>query len=500
MCLKQHNIPEEGFIINEFILKTLELKPQKVYRCPSYESFDSLLNELQSNINEIVDKLNRPEVKIRDYCDKLRNKIDIATETLIDNINKFRTKMLTDINTYESNCIKSLKQIDKRDLYVKIVKENVDKLDRMQNYLNNCKIEENSVKKMTQDAKMSEYKLKNLLKILNGYLFGSNLLHFDESIRTIDSSLIGKLDYENLIIMDDLLDIDKIVNPKQQLKIDFKSDQALPLFSNKYLIMSDQILKIIDDTPQTVMELKFDYSPEYISHNSSDSIFVQHHRGLWKSNGKREKSYNHTIGIYDYNLNLKHELTPEYQILKCFTNTNNLFIQLDRIYSINVYNWSLEKITTFGQINFIDRPYFFKDYELKFVKNDKIYLRKINQDFVGNNYNNMDVVIRVVSLNSGEFQNEFILNSLSTNAAIDNELFFVDALNRILIIDDIYSSIKIYDLPVLTNRLKALINHANLLIESKNLDLANASSFRMTCDGKLIFIRNKKTIELYSFS
>jgi hypothetical protein len=76
--------------------------------------------------------------------------------------------MLTDINTYELNCIKNLKQIDKRNLYVKIVKENVDKLDRMQNYLNNCKIEENSVKRMTQDAKMSEYKLKNLLKILNG--------------------------------------------------------------------------------------------------------------------------------------------------------------------------------------------------------------------------------------------------------------------------------------------------------------------------------------------
>ena len=53
---------------------------------------------------------------------------------------------------------------------------------------------------------------------------------------------------------------------------------------------------------------------------------------------------------------------------------------------------------------------------------------------------------------------------------------------------------------VVNNKVKAFTNHANLLIESKNLDLTNANSFRMTCDGKFIFIRNKKTIEFYSFS
>ena len=32
LCKKKHRVPEEGFILNEFIVKTLELKPQKVYR------------------------------------------------------------------------------------------------------------------------------------------------------------------------------------------------------------------------------------------------------------------------------------------------------------------------------------------------------------------------------------------------------------------------------------------------------------------------------------
>lgn len=31
-CYKNHPIPDEGFIINEFIVNTLSLKPEKVYR------------------------------------------------------------------------------------------------------------------------------------------------------------------------------------------------------------------------------------------------------------------------------------------------------------------------------------------------------------------------------------------------------------------------------------------------------------------------------------
>lgn len=31
-CCKSHPVPDEGFIINEFIVNTLKLKPEKVYR------------------------------------------------------------------------------------------------------------------------------------------------------------------------------------------------------------------------------------------------------------------------------------------------------------------------------------------------------------------------------------------------------------------------------------------------------------------------------------
>jgi hypothetical protein len=32
LCRRSHTVPDEGFILNEFIVKCLEIKPEKVYR------------------------------------------------------------------------------------------------------------------------------------------------------------------------------------------------------------------------------------------------------------------------------------------------------------------------------------------------------------------------------------------------------------------------------------------------------------------------------------
>lgn len=76
--------------------------------------FDNLLTELENDLIEIESKINYPEVKIREYCDKIRNQIDINTETLIDKINTFREKLLSELNMYEKNCIKNLAHVEKK--------------------------------------------------------------------------------------------------------------------------------------------------------------------------------------------------------------------------------------------------------------------------------------------------------------------------------------------------------------------------------------------------
>ncbi len=109
------------------------------------------------------------------------------------------------------------------------------------------------------------------------------------------------------------------------------------------MVQSENYLKIFDtsnseNTDATIIiEIKFDFTPKYFNHNGCDLIFVQYNRSIWL-NSRKEKCTFFTLGIYDYNLNLKNDLTLDYSsVLACLTNANNVFVQLEKSFTINVY-------------------------------------------------------------------------------------------------------------------------------------------------------------------
>ena len=72
------------------------------------------MNQIEKDINEIDSKINNPKFKIIDHCDKLRNRIDVNTETLIKNLNSYREQLFNEINLYEQDFIKNFKKIEKK--------------------------------------------------------------------------------------------------------------------------------------------------------------------------------------------------------------------------------------------------------------------------------------------------------------------------------------------------------------------------------------------------
>lgn len=248
-----------------------------------------------------------------------------------------------------------------KETFLKLVKENETKLAKIISYVNKPKIEEDSVKSLINEAKIQEYKLKNQLKLINGKLFGKKIPYFEEITfnKVIESSIIGRLNYESLIILNDLLDIEKIAQPIVEKSIEYATnvERALPLVSNncvsenseeKYLICCGANLKIINEF-HTLVEINFDYTPEFFGTNDKDAIFVQHFRNTWKNN-RKEKSHTQTLSVYDYNLNLNYEYGSDFSILACACDSQNIFVQTTSKNSINVYNWHLEKLLTIGQV------------------------------------------------------------------------------------------------------------------------------------------------------
>lgn len=440
-----------------------------------------MLTEIEKDLKEIQSGLNYPEDKIRIHCDQIRNQVDLNTELLIEKLNSYRDKILNELSVYEKNCTENLSYIENKDIFVKQLTENIQKLEHYYKYLNNSRIDEESIKDMMEDAKNQEYKLKNHIQILNALIFGKNFISYEEPSKTLDHNFLGRLTYEDLSQMNDITDIDRISNLQIEKTLRYQDkiiDFALAI-QDRFLIVIGQFLKMIDDQSNDIVDIRFDSTPDFVSHNLKDSILVQHRRCLWR-NERREINQSFTLSVYDFNLNLKEEIMIDTKILNCVTNKNFIFVQCEKNNSVSVYTWDLIKIKTVGQVLYADRSFFFKDFMLEAVKCDKMYFRKKTADEDG------DFWVRMVSLSSGDLLHEFYLNCRF-------EIFFIDALSRTLVVDPIFSVLRIYDKP--NNK----SNQAELLLE-KQIDLKNCSGFKMTIDGKFVFIRDKKFIQCYQFS
>lgn len=455
--------------------------------------------QIKENLVEIEEKLERPKDKIVEYCDELRNQIDIRTEILIDKLNNFRADMLTELKTYEQKCLKNSLADEIRPTFEIELSENSKKLNNYHKYLNQSTIDEIEIGKMIADAKIQEYNLKNYTKLLDSKLFGPELIVFEESCENAEKfgrMIIGKMKYEDLSFSEQMFNPEKIaqLSPENSFEcIGVSVERALAIATDTYLIASENSLKLFKNTDSVDIdglalgEIRFDHSPEFIDFNGEDLILVQQTRNIWKNN-RKEKNMFSSLSVFDLNLDLKHEISPDFTIVSCCSTNHSIFIQTDRGMLINVYNWSLEKITTFGQIHFPENPYYFKESLLTFVKDDRMYFRRFGNS-TANNLNETNKIndgfIRVVSLTNGELMNQYSLN-------LRVEKFFVDNLSRTIVLDEICSKLRIYDRP------KHKLDQVELLFEKDVEWLNGITDLRLTDDGRLYFIKNKQTIQYIS--
>jgi len=189
---------------------------------------------------------------------------------------------------------------------------------------------------------------------------------------------------------------------------------------------------------------------------------------------------------------------------------------------------------TIGQCVNIERPFYFRNYQLKLCKNDRIYLKKLpdshvyettmtstRQSFHGSIYEDLNKStlslvsnneeepnnqLRVVSLSSGDFLGEISLN-FKTSSAYD--YFFVDALARLVFIDTLFGYVKIYENPSEysnnnnSSKTKSSTPPQPQLIIEKKFKFFNNTSLtclRLTNDGIAFLIREKKFIQKFTFS
>ena len=93
-CGKMHEIPNEGFPVNQALVELLELKANDVWRGKKILELKSLSNLIVQKSEKIETDLKIGDALIRNHYDKVRNDIQLAIEEAHIRLNDIHKELM----------------------------------------------------------------------------------------------------------------------------------------------------------------------------------------------------------------------------------------------------------------------------------------------------------------------------------------------------------------------------------------------------------------------
>jgi hypothetical protein len=110
-CAKTHEIPKEGFCINQLAKEMLKCEAKEVLQSNHIEEFKKFLDTLNSTKESIESTLECGDGKIRDHCDKVRNDMQLVIEQAHAKLDEFHKDFMDEIDNHEKECQAKFKLI-----------------------------------------------------------------------------------------------------------------------------------------------------------------------------------------------------------------------------------------------------------------------------------------------------------------------------------------------------------------------------------------------------
>jgi PIN domain nuclease of toxin-antitoxin system len=162
ICKKDHLMPEEGLPISIRLLRILALKSEEVYRGKEVKQLKENLEIIQEDINKFSFGIYNGIDKIKGLCLDLRNKVQLKTEEAIEQLNEHNKQMITEIEEFERECIKSYQANEKANNEFKKTKQELEEFNLKWNqYLKQTVISDEDVSGAI--AKSNELSIKSRL-------------------------------------------------------------------------------------------------------------------------------------------------------------------------------------------------------------------------------------------------------------------------------------------------------------------------------------------------
>jgi hypothetical protein len=386
-CGKIHEIPEEGFFINQLAQELLKCEAKEVFRSNHEEEFKTLLNLLDSVKQSIESTMEGGDATIRDHCDKVRNDMQLAIEQAHAKLDEFHKDFMHEIDNHEKECQAKFILIQQNKVDIdKTLNDSNELLSESYRLLNQFKIDQSELSTLFESAQSLLANLETIKDGIQREMFNDSLLKFEKQ-KSFDSNVIGKIVKQNIELYF-LENIEKMRKLDLLSKIKctsyfaflqpFKSNGFLSLYSDKNILN----LLCLDKNGNTLFEKKDLIKNKKIVEITRLVLFCySQNKIVYICNEEKHLNQINTfinLRSFDENFNLLAVIKLDQRPYDCGVNGENLYIlnKNEKCCTISMYNHNLEVTRKFGQENSLLPFYFSLKADIFSVSNQYFIINK----------------------------------------------------------------------------------------------------------------------------
>ncbi len=226
-----------NFPVNESLKILLQKSPVDVWRSEAVERFKSVLNEIDVHKSTLEGILQNGLCQIKDHCLSLRQKVDLAAEQAIEEIQLNREDLMQQIDSYEISTGQTFKndQLSK-DEFERSASECSSFSAQWRAYLKKVRINEEDILNTYDSAVALKTETERKIVQLNTLVFGRKLIDFERGFTTMPG--LGQIRHQSLNFcrLDDFecLDISGRVCRAKKIEVLARVDNSFEVFFIDY--------------------------------------------------------------------------------------------------------------------------------------------------------------------------------------------------------------------------------------------------------------------------
>ena len=182
VCDEFHQEPLKGYFKNHNLAKICEKQAAVVSHDTLAHTLSSQLGEIQLNLDKLVLDFGLGVNIIKDYCDTLRNEVQLTTRQTVEHIKKLSMNLIQQIESYESFSIQNYGiEITYKDFFSDFVAQAYAFISKWAAYLNRNWLEDGELMQASNNARSLIEQIKKENKMLLKRVFKDNVIKFNQT-------------------------------------------------------------------------------------------------------------------------------------------------------------------------------------------------------------------------------------------------------------------------------------------------------------------------------